>query len=125
MSKQFSVDVGCRKLPNSNQVVCDDIPDPDARRKKFKKDKKSKQDVSPKKSNSGDKKKYPRYTPSASSWMPRYPIGKATRKFLTDDEVERARGIQASKIYEKRGMEALKKHMKEFLPEYKLEKAIN
>ena len=34
--------------------------------------------------------------------MPRYPISKATRKELTDDEVLRARGLQGSKIFHKR-----------------------
>ena len=125
MSKQFSVEVGCKKIPNSKKLICSDGVKRTPQEYKTLKDKKVKNKLPSKGTGKEKGKGKSRFIPKASSFMPRYPISKATRKELTDDEVLRARGIQGSKIFHKKGMEALKKHLKEHLKGYKLEKAIN
>ncbi len=126
MSKQFSVEVGCKKIPNSKKLVCNDgIKRTQEEYKALKKDKKVKNKLPSKGTGKEKGKGKSTFTPRPNSFMPRYPIAKATRKELTEDEVLRARGIQGSKIFHKKGMEALKKHLKEHLKGYKIEKAID
>ena len=57
--------------------------------------------------------------------LPSRGLGRPTIDRLSDDDILRARGIQGSKLFHKKGREALDRHLKEYLPDYKLEKAID
>ena len=128
MSKRFTVEDGCRRLPNSNKIVCDRLRQPSSQNQDLKDSKRKKptgggggSKKKKKKDNDEDNKVRRRYVPTITAGK----RGRATRKMLTEDEVLQARGIQGSKIFEKKGMNALKKHLEEYLPGYKVEKAIN
>jgi hypothetical protein len=121
----------CKKVPNRDQYICAGTKVPgQVYRNKTKKSKNitpskpkpKPKPLTPKKKPTKDKSKPSVYF---SSILPSRGLGKATLDRLTDDQVLRARGIQGSKIYHRKGQEALEEHLKKYLPDYKLEKAID
>ncbi len=127
MSKKFSVEVGCKRLPNSKKLVCDDgLKRTPLEYKKLKKERNKKNKL-PSKGGASGKGGAIKYSDvaRATSFMPRYPIAKATRDKLTADEVLRARAVQGARIYHMKGMKALKEHLDKYLKDYKLEKVID